>query len=120
METVRIVLQLIVALGILNVWLLRAGKPTPYRGGRALNIREEFHAYGLPPFMFWFVGILKVGLSLVLLAGIWFPVVVQPAAVVLGLLMLGAFSMHLKVKDPVKKALPSVIVLVMCVAIALV
>jgi hypothetical protein len=37
----------------------------------------------------------------------------------MGFLMLGAFLMHLKVKDPINKALPSLAVLVMCVAIAL-
>jgi len=117
MEIFRIILQVIVALGILNVWLLRAGNPTPYRGARALNMREEFQAYGLPPFMVWVVGILKVSLSLALLAAIWVPVLIQPAATGLGLLMLGAFLMHIKVKDPIKKALPSIIVLVMCVLI---
>ena len=93
-----IALQLIVALGILNVWLLRPGKATPFRGGEAKNLREEFAAYGLP---FWFHG------------------VAQPAAIGLGALMLGAFVMHLKVKDPIKKALPSIAVLAMSAAIAL-
>ncbi len=120
MDILRIILQVIVALGILNVWLLRAGKSTPYRGGRARNMREEFQAYGLPPFMMWAVGILKVGLSLALLAGIWFPVLVQPAVAGIGFLMLGAFFMHIKVKDPIHKALPSILVLVMCVVIFLI
>lgn len=119
MKTILIVLQLIVALGILNVWVLRSGKATPYRGGAAKNLREEFTAYGLP---FWFmcvVGVLKVLLALGLLAAIWFPSVSQPAAIGLGLLMLGAFVMHLKVRDPITKALPSIAVLAMCIAIAL-
>jgi hypothetical protein len=114
-----IALQLIVALGILNVWLLRAGKATPYRGGESRNLREEFAAYGLP---FWFmcvVGVLKVGLAIALIAAVWVHGVAQPAAIGLGALMLGAFVMHLKVKDPIKKALPSIAVLAMCAAIAL-
>jgi hypothetical protein len=37
----------------------------------------------------------------------------------MGALMLGAFFMHLKVKDPISKALPSLAVLAMCAAIAL-
>lgn len=118
-EYFLIALQLIVALGILNVWMLRSGKATPFRGGDAENLREEFAAYGLP---FWFmcvVGVLKVGLALALLAAIWIHSVAQPAAIGLGLLMLGAFVMHLKVKDPIKKALPSIAVLAMCAAIAL-
>jgi len=118
-EYIVIALQLIVGLGILNVWMLRSGKATPYRGGAAKNLREEFAAYGLP---FWFmcvIGVLKVGLALALLAAIWFHSVAQPAAIGLGLLMLGAFVMHLKVKDPIRKALPSIAVLAMCAAIAL-
>ena len=48
MEYFRIALQLIVAVGILNVWLLRSGRATPFRGGDARSLREEFAAYGLP------------------------------------------------------------------------
>ena len=119
MNHVLITLQLIVALGILNVWILRPGKATPYRGGAAKNLREEFAAYGLP---FWFmcvVGVLKVGLALALVAAVWIHSVAQPAAIGLGLLMLGAVVMHVKVKDPITKALPAVSVLTMCAAIAL-
>jgi hypothetical protein len=118
MESLLIALKLIVALGILNVWLLRSGKVTAYRGGDAKNLREEFAAYGLP---FWFMcltGVLKVGLALALLASIWLPKLAQPAAIGMGVLMLGAFVMHLKVRDPVRKALPSIAVLALCAAIA--
>lgn len=118
-DYIRIALQLIVGLGILNVWLLRSGKATSYRGGDAKNLREEFATYGLP---FWFmcvIGVLKVGLALALLAAIWISSLAQPAAIGLGLLMLGAFVMHLKVKDPFNKGLPSIAVCAMCAAIAL-
>ena len=118
MKTILIALQVVVAFGILNVWLLRSGSATPFRGGDAKTLREEFAAYGLP---FWFmcvVGVLKVGLALALLAGIWIPGVAQPAAIGLGLLMVGAFVMHLKLKDPIQKALPSIAVLAACAAIA--
>ena len=119
MEYVSVVLQLTVALGILNVWLLRSGQATPFRGGGAKTLREEFAVYGLP---FWFmclVGVLKVGLALALLTGLWLQPVAQPAAIGLGLLMVGAFVLHLKVGDPVKKALPAIAVLTMCAAITL-
>ena len=119
MEYIVIAGQLVVALGILNVWILRPRKATPFREGDAKNLREEFAAYGLP---FWFmcvVGVLKVGLAIALLAAIWIPAWAQPAAIGMGVLMLGAFVMHLKVKDPISKALPSLTVLAMCVAIAL-
>jgi hypothetical protein len=63
------------------------------------------------------VGVLKVGLALSLVAAVWIHRLAQPAALSLGLLMLGAFVMHLKVKDPIKKALPAIGVLAMCAAI---
>ena len=119
MDYLLIALKLIVGLGILNVWLLRSGKATAYRGKDAKTLREEFAAYGLPYPVFCLIGVLKVGLALALLASLWIPSVAQPAAVGMGVLMLGAFVMHLKVKDPISKALPSLAVLAMCIAIAL-
>ena len=120
MEILREVLQVIVALGLLNVWLVRAHKSTPYRGGDAKTIRDEFAAYGLPAFMMYVVGGLKVIIALMMLAGIWLQVFVLPAAAVLILLMIGAFIMHLKVKDPLIKAVPSLLMLSMAIAIAIV
>ena len=119
MNYIVIVLQLIVALGILNVWLLRSKMATSYRGGNAKNLREEFATYGLPYWFMCVVGILKVGLAIALLAAIWVPALRQPAAFGMGVLMTGAFVMHLKVKDPISKALPSLWVLALCLAIAL-
>jgi len=114
-----IALKVIVGLGILNVWLLRSGKSTAYRGGAAKNLRDEFATYGLPFWSFLTIGVLKVGLALALLFSIAYPSVTQPAAIGMGVLMLGAFVMHLKVKDPMSKAVPSLAVLAMCAAIAL-
>lgn len=62
MEGLVIVCQLVIALGLLNVWLLRTGKPTSWRGGDAKNMREEFAAYGLPPWFMWVIGSLKITL----------------------------------------------------------
>ena len=112
-------LKLIVALGILNVWLLRRGKASAYRGKDAKNLREEFEVYGLPFSFYCCIGILKVSLALGLIASLWIPSVAQFAAIGMGVLMLGAFFMHMKVKDPISKALPSLAVLALCVAIAL-
>ncbi len=118
MDYLLIALKLIVALGILNVWLLRSGKATSYRGKNAQTLREEFAVYGLPYPVFCLIGFLKVGLALTLLASIWLAGLAQPAALGMGTLMLGAFVMHLKVKDPFSKALPSLAVLALCLAIA--
>ncbi len=111
-------LQVVVALGLLNVWLLRAKKPTRYRGGDSKSIREEFAAYGLPAGVMYLVGGLKVIIAIALLAGIWVPSLIVPAASLLTLLMLGACVMHLKVKDPLLKVVPALLMLLMAIAIA--
>ncbi len=97
------VLQIVLALGLLNVWLLRTGKATAYRGGAAKNLKEEFATYGLPPFMYYLVGGLKIGCALALLA----------------VLMLGALLMHIKVKDPISKSVPAAAMLAMTSTLAL-
>ncbi len=119
MEMIPIALQILVALTLLNVWLLRYGKKTPYRGRGAESMHAEFVAYGLPLWFMWVTGALKIGVAAALLLGIWMPALVKPAALILILLMLGAFVMHLKVKDPFKAAVPALVMLIMAVALAL-
>ena len=106
-------LQAILALGLLNVWLLRSSKPTSYRGGDAQSLSQEFAAYGLPPAVFYLVGALKIGSAIALLVGLWVPSLVLPAAGVVVGLMLGALAMHAKVKDPAIKSLPAFLMLAM-------
>ena len=113
------VLQLVVGLGLLNVWIVRSRSATAYRGGDATSLREEFAVYGLPAFAFPVVGVLKVGSALVLIAGVWVDLPVQVAAAVVAALMVGAIAMHVKVGDPVTKALPATAMLAMSGAIAL-
>lgn len=112
-----IVLQVIVGLGLLNVWLLRNNKSTSYRGGSASNLKEEFHAYGLPTGVYYVVGFLKVTCGLALIAGIWIPSLVAPAAGVVALLMVGALAMHIKVSDPLMKSLPAFLMLLMSASV---
>lgn len=114
MHTTQLILQCAVALGLLNVWLLRANRGTPYRGGNAETMRQEFSAYGLPPLAMYLVGTLKVGAALCLVAGIWWPSLVFPAALLIAILMVGAVAMHVKVHDPAQKSLPAMALLVIC------
>ena len=109
MQTLISVLQVIVALGLLNVWLLRFQEGTAYRGGGARSMREEFAVYGLPPWSTYFVGILKVAAAICLIAGIWFHFLVFPSALLVSILMLGALAMHRKVWDSAKKFLPALV-----------
>ncbi len=118
MNTLRMVLQVVVGLGILNVWLIRANVSTGYRGGDAKSLKEEFTTYGLPDWFFYLVGALKITCALALLAGVWIHILVIPGALGLAVLMAGAFTMHLKVKDPFTKAWPSLAMLALSLLIA--
>lgn len=80
-------------------------------------MREEFAAYGLPPLAMYVVGTLKVGAALCLLAGIWWPLLVFPAALLVAILMVGALAMHVKVHDPAMKSAPALLMLLFCAAI---
>lgn len=111
--SISMVLQVVVALGLLNVWLLRAGKATSFRGGSSRSLKEEFAAYGLPDFAFYVVGALKIVSAVMLIAGIWIPALVLPAAAVVAVLMVGALAMHVKVQDPAIKSLPAFLMLLM-------
>jgi hypothetical protein len=107
------ILQLVVALGLLNVWVLRVGKATPYRGGESRTLKEEFSAYGLSDAVFRLVGFLKIASAVALIVGLWVPALVLPAASLVAALMVGALLMHLKVKDPAIRSLPAGLMLVM-------
>jgi len=113
------ILQVIVGLGLLNVWLVRARSSTGYRGGAAGSLKEEFAVYGLPEWTFYLVGGLKVVAGVLLIAGIWVPGLVRLPAAVVAVLMVGALAMHAKVKDPLSKSLPALAVLLMSAAIFL-
>ena len=118
MEYIRNVAQLIIALGIVNVWLLRFNKATIYRGGAAKNMKEEFATYGLPVWFMWFVGGLKVLLALSLLVSFWKPELMRPAAIGMAILMAGAVGMHIKIGDALKKTTPALSVLILSLLVA--
>lgn len=115
--SISTILQIAVALGLLNVWLVRRGSATSYRGGDAQTLKEEFAAYGLSPTLFYVVGALKIGSAISLIAGIWNERLILPAAAVVALLMVGALVMHVKVKDPPIKSLPALLMLIMSAAL---
>ncbi|MEM8495900.1 MAG: DoxX family protein [Planctomycetota bacterium] len=118
MQYIGFAAQIIVALGIFNVWLLRFNRSTGYRGGDAQNMREEFAAYGLPAWFMYTIGALKLAFAVALLAGFWISELIVPAGVGMAALMLGAVAMHLKVGDPPKRAAPAAAMLILSLAAA--
>ena len=116
MDILLNILQVAIALTILNVWLVRREKATPWRGGNARNMAEEFRVYGLARWVMIAVGIAKVSLAAMLLLGVWFPALTRPAALGLMILMLAAIAMHVKAGDPAEKAMPAATIFGLCIA----
>ena len=118
MQVLIMILQVIVGLGILNVWLVRRNRPTPFRGGHTKNMDAEFNYYGLPKWSVILVGFFKVSLALIILSGFIFPAMTAIGAAGLGVFMLGAVVMHVKVQDNAVQTLPALLMLVMCGVLA--
>lgn len=108
-----LVLQLIISIGLINVWFFRFNKATQYRGGNAKNMREEFQAYGLPAWSMYLVGAAKVIIAVMLIVSIWFKELLVYNLLALAVLMIAAVLMHIKVKDPIKKSYPALSILFM-------
>lgn len=117
MQTLLLILQIVLALGIYNVWLVRPNRATAYRGGGAGSLRAEFAAYGLPVWMMYVIGGIKLLAATGLIVGIWIPMLVPMCAVVLAVMMLGAISMHIKIKDSVKQTAPAIGMFLMSLAV---
>ena len=113
MEFLHILFQIVIFLGIINVWLIRCTKSTSYRGKDSLNLKDEFHLYGYSTLFFYFIGLLKFLFSLLIFIGIWIPGIVVWGALGMVVLMIGALFSHVKVLDSFKKSIPALIMLAM-------
>ena len=111
MITLTIIINLIIAFTLLNVWLVRFNKQTIYRGGDATSMAEEFSTYGLPKWFMYTVGFMKVIIAILLIVGIWINALNFYCYISLCVLMLGAIIMHLKVKDEIIKSVPALSIL---------
>lgn len=107
MHTLSVCLQALVAAAILFVWVVRYA-----------NIIQEFKQFGLPDWLRDLVGILKMTFALLLLIGIERPQFAVVGGVGIVVLMLAAFTMHLRVKNPIFKMLPCLSLLVSSAIIA--
>jgi hypothetical protein len=117
-DTVVLVLQVAIALVIFAVWIFRPNLNTNYRAGNAKNIFEEFAVYGLPKWSVYAIGATKLCLASMLIIGIWYTQLVQYAVMAMGILMAGALICHLKTRgDPLSRATPASLMLVMCVLV---
>ena len=107
MDTLVIVIKSFILLSILNVWLLNFNKSTTWRGGSANSMQEEFSNYGLPNWMVYVVGFLKITFAIGLFVSIWLESIEVISGLGIAVLMLGAILMHVKIGDPIKKSFPA-------------
>ena len=103
--------SLFVSILVTNVWLFRFDKETPYRGGNANNMIEEFAVYGLDINMMYLIGSLKIIASIGLIIGLFKTKISVYSSLLMAILMTGAIYFHFKISDPAIKYLPSVLML---------
>jgi len=108
MENLLSLAQLVVALSVAYVWIFRYD-----------NVVKEFKQFGLNELTRNIVGASKIAVATLLVAGIWYPSLVQISSVLMGLFMIAAQYFHFKIKNPFSKHLPSLLLLMLCAIIAL-
>ena len=107
MRDLSISLQALVAASIVFVWVVRYD-----------NIVQEFVQYNLPDWLRDLVGILKLTFALMLLIGIERGLFAVVGGIGIAVLMAAAFVVHLRVRNPLIKMLPSLILLIFSTTIA--
>lgn len=100
--------QIVVAASVAFVWIFRIH-----------NVVKEFNQFGLSDVTRSFVGFAKTALATLLIVGIWYPSLVLVSAILMGLFMVAAQYFHFKAGNPFKQRLPSLILLLLSVYIAL-
>ena len=107
MNNYSIIAQIVVALSIAYVWIFRFD-----------NIVKEFKQYGLSDLTRTIVGSSKIALSTLLVAGIWHSDLVLIPALLIAFLMLSAQYFHFKMGNPLRKHIPSLLLLILSLFIA--
>jgi hypothetical protein len=108
MANVLSLVKIVLALSVAYVWIFR------YH-----NVVREFIQFGLSDITRNFVGVSKVALATLLIAGVWYSDLVLVPAILMGLFMVAAQFFHFKIKNPFIKHLPSLILLILSVIIVI-
>jgi len=107
MENISFLAQLVIALSIIIVWVFRYD-----------NIVKEFQQYGLSDLIRNIVGASKITLATIIALGVWYDVPVLIASLAMAFLMVCAQGFHVKVKNPLRKYVPSAFLLLLSLFIA--
>jgi len=107
MNNFLILIQLTLGLSVAYVWTFRY-----------FNVVKEFTLFGLSDLTRNLVGVSKIALATLIVAGIWYPSLVQVPAALMGLFMVAAQYFHFSVKNPLVKHIPSLILLALSAILA--
>ncbi len=107
MENLINLAQIVVAISVLFVWTFRMQ-----------NVLKEFEQFGLSDLIRNLVGATKISLATLLIVGIWCSSLVLIPSILMGMFMIAAQYFHFKIKNPLIKHLPSLILLILCAFIA--
>lgn len=107
MDNISLLFQIIVAVSVFYVWIFR------YH-----NVVAEFKQFGYSDVFRNFVGASKISLSALLIMGLYYNEITLYASLGMAFFMLCAQLTHLKVKNPFKQRLPSLIFLLMSLFVA--
>ena len=108
MEKLIILVQLALSISVMYVWIFR------YH-----NVLKEFEQFGLNDITRNIVGATKISLSTLLIVSISHSSLIFIPSILMGLLMISAQYFHFKIKNPISKRIPSLILLILCVFLAL-
>lgn len=108
LDSITILAQIAVAASVAFVWILRMH-----------NVKKEFDQFGLSLKVRSFVGFSKTVISTLLVVGIWYPELVFYSAIGMAFFMASAQYFHWTAGNPIEQKLPSLILLVLSVFIAL-
>ena len=108
MENLVNLAQITLAISVGYVWVFRLH-----------NILKEFKQFGLSDLTRNLIGATKISLATLLIVGLWHSSLTLISAILMGLLMICAQYFHFKIKNPFIKHIPSLILLILCVFIAL-
>ncbi len=108
MQTLIMASQLIIAGVLLNVWIFRYEQ-----------MRGEFQLYRLPDWLRVFTCFSKVTIAILLMIGLWYQDLTLVATQLLMVFMACAILAHMRVRNPVAKAVPAISVFLLCIMITL-
>jgi hypothetical protein len=107
MEQLIKLAQIVLPISVAYVWVFRFH-----------NVVKEFKQFGLSDLTRNMVGASKISVATLIFAGIWYSSLVFIPSILMGLFMIAAQFFHFKVKNSFIKHLPSLILLMLCVFLA--